>query len=120
MSVHTVDLLLSIMCSKRTFLVMLGKNCQTNKGQTVSKKSGFSPGSSDSIDQHVDQRLWGQYSTMVGAFDLRPRCRAPGSIPSIPQKNSEEKLPMLLKLISGDGYRKGDSRLKMLIKSIWF
>ena len=100
MSVHTVDLLLSIICSERAFLVLLSKNCQTNKGQTVSTNSGFSPGSSDSIDQHVDQRLWGQYSTMVGAFDLRPRCRAPGSIPSIPQKNSVEKILMLQRLIN--------------------
>ena len=41
-------------------------------------------------------------------------------IPSIPKKISKEKLAMLLRLINRSCLRKGDSGLKMLIKSIWF
>ena len=41
-----------------------------------------------------------------------------GSIPSIPEIFSEEKLSMLRRLINGAGWRKADSGLKMLIEPI--
>ena len=55
----------------------------------------------------------GQHGTMVSILASGPSC--PGLIP---RTFSEEKLPMLLRVINGAAWRKVNSCLNMLIKLI--